>query len=340
MDRTVEACLRQLRLGTAVDAGPLILVPLFSPQECSLDFIALSAALASGAFAVREAGSTGVVGTLLAENSGDRPVLLLDGQELAGAKQNRVLNTTILVTEHSAVTIPVSCTEHGRWAYTSDRFQESLSPAPPRLRRMNQRAVAASLEARGEYAGDQMRVWDCVERLSHETGVHSGTSAMRDVFESRLQDIDRIGSAAPCQAGQTGLIAIAGADVLGCDVVPRPEVYAALHKTIVRSYAMDALLSPKCPPAPLAATLAMDFLGDIFASSERRFKSVGCGDDFRYGGTRVVGSGLVCSGCLVHAAFFRLPPGEEAFGEPPLPGSRTRMAFRRRQGEADGTTCD
>lgn len=335
MDRTVESCLRQLRPGAAVDAGPLILVPLFSPEECCLDFIALSAALASGTFAVREAGSAGVVGTLLAENSGGRPVLLLDGQELAGAKQNRVLNTTILVSEHTTVTIPVSCTEHGRWAYTSDRFQESLSAAPPRLRRMNLRAVAVSLEARGEYTGDQMGVWDCVERLSHETGVHSGTSAMRDVFESRLQDLDRIASSAPCQAGQTGLIALAGADVLGCDVVPRPDVYAALHKTIVRSYAMDALLSPEHPPAPTAAKLAMDFLGDIFASSERRFKSVGCGDDFRYEGTRVVGSSLACGGCLVHAAFFRLPPGEEARSNNPLPGYRTRMDFRRRRGDAD-----
>jgi len=340
MERAVESCLRQLRFGAAVDAGPLVIVPLFSTQECALNFVALSTALASGTFIVGEAGTAGVVGTLLAENTGGRAVLLLDGQELAGAKQNRILNTTILIGEHSTVTIPVSCTEHGRWAYTTDRFQESLSHAPPRVRRLNQRAVAASLDARGEYAGDQMGVWDCVDRLAQESGVHSGTSAMRDVFASRLQDLDRVALAAPYQPGQTGMLAIAGGDVLGFDIVARSDVYALLHTTIVRSYAMDALLCDRRPASPAPQPLALDFIGDVFGTTEHRFKSVGRGDDYRYDGKRVVGSSLVCDGSLLHAAFFRLPPGEEACREGPLPGCRTRMAFRRHPGGAGGTMRD
>jgi len=45
-------------------------------------------------------------------NGADRPLLLLDGEELIGAKQNRILNTTVLVAAHTEVTIPVSCVAH------------------------------------------------------------------------------------------------------------------------------------------------------------------------------------------------------------------------------------
>jgi hypothetical protein len=61
------------------------------------------------------------VPTLRLTSAADRPVLLLDGEELIGAKQNRVLNTIVLAA-HSKLTIPVSCVEQGRGAYKSARF--------------------------------------------------------------------------------------------------------------------------------------------------------------------------------------------------------------------------
>ena len=50
-------------------------------------------------------------------------MLLLDGEELVGAKQNRVLNLTILAPARQAITIPVSCVEAGRWHAESDAFR-------------------------------------------------------------------------------------------------------------------------------------------------------------------------------------------------------------------------
>ena len=49
--------------------------------------------------------------TLRVINGADRPVLLLDGEELVGAKQNRVLNTSVLVAKGARLDIPVSCVE-------------------------------------------------------------------------------------------------------------------------------------------------------------------------------------------------------------------------------------
>ena len=69
-----------------------------------------------------EVSEQGDVPNLLFENLGDRKVLLVDGDELVGAKQNRIINTTILLGGKSSTVIPVSCVEQGRWSYDSPRF--------------------------------------------------------------------------------------------------------------------------------------------------------------------------------------------------------------------------
>lgn len=38
-------------------------------------------------------------------------VLILDGEEILGAKQNRMVNATILIAAHTKVKVPVSCVE-------------------------------------------------------------------------------------------------------------------------------------------------------------------------------------------------------------------------------------
>lgn len=46
---------------------------------------------------IREKEEGAVVSDIMAENLSDLPVLILDGEELIGAKQNRTLNTTLLL---------------------------------------------------------------------------------------------------------------------------------------------------------------------------------------------------------------------------------------------------
>jgi hypothetical protein len=57
---------------------------------------------------VTELGAGGSVPELRFENLGEKPVLLLDGEELVGAKQNRALNLTILAPAKQVIVIPVS----------------------------------------------------------------------------------------------------------------------------------------------------------------------------------------------------------------------------------------
>jgi hypothetical protein len=73
-------------------------------------------------------------------------VLLLDGEELAGAKQNRVLNTTILLPEKSETVVPVSCTEANRWSYLSALFEESGEVMSAQIRAAKVHSVSRRLQ--------------------------------------------------------------------------------------------------------------------------------------------------------------------------------------------------
>ena len=93
--------------------GALTVVPILAPMQAEPAWLTL--AEAGERVRITEISEGGSVPDLRVANLGDLPMLLLDGEQLVGAKQNRILNMTVLVAARSEVTIPVSCVEQGRW---------------------------------------------------------------------------------------------------------------------------------------------------------------------------------------------------------------------------------
>jgi hypothetical protein len=307
-DAFTGACLtRTVRLGERQVHGPLAVFPLFTdrdvPQPPRPRFVTLRQALAEGSVAVTEVSEGGSVPELRLVNKGDQRVLVLDGEELRGAKQNRVLNTTILVSRYSTLVVPVSCTEAGRWSYATPAFGESEIVAERQVRRaMRETTYAALAEGRGHRA-DQGRVWREVDALHARQQTHSETSAMRDSYAAKKQDLDEVLAGFPRQDHQKGVLVLHGERVVGLDYVSRSRQYADLHEKLLRSYAFEALVSDG---RPADRDVAEAFVARIAGLEGRRFKSPGLGWDVRFQGSGVLGSALVYRGSAVHAAFFDL----------------------------------
>ena len=250
---------------------------------------------------ITEVSEGGSVPELRVVNKGDARILVLDGEELRGARQNRVLSTSILIDRHSTLVVPVSCTERGRWAYASRQFAESEMLAERQVRFAMRSSTHAAMASGAGVHADQGRVWSEVEGLHRRHGTHSGTSAMRDAYEGRKPDLDRVLAAFPLVDGQNGLLVLHGSRVVGLDLVARAPQYAELHDKLLRSYAFEALVRGGEPgDRPVADA----FLERIAGLEGRRFKSPGLGWDVRFEGGGVLGSELVYRGQTVHAAFF------------------------------------
>jgi hypothetical protein len=264
-------------------------------------YITLRQALAEGRAQITEVSEGGSVPELRVVNKGDARVLVLDGEELRGAKQNRVLSTTILIDKHTALTVPVSCTEAGRWSYASREFAESQIVAERSVRFSMKASVHEALACGMPLRADQGRVWHEVDLLHARQGTHSRTSAMRDSYESKRLDLDRLIAAFPLREGQSGLLVLHGSRVVGFDLVSRPGAYSELHDKLLRSYAFEALVRGG---EPGDRSVADAFLKRIAGLSGQRFKSPGLGWDVRFEGDGVLGSALTYRGFVVHAAFF------------------------------------
>lgn len=104
-----------VRIGEPTTYQHLTVLPVFSEQGRSNGFSLLDDAIKTDKFRVTEVSDCGTVPELKVVNGLDTDVLIIDGEELVGAKQNRIVNTTILVGKQREVLIPVSCVEQGRW---------------------------------------------------------------------------------------------------------------------------------------------------------------------------------------------------------------------------------
>ena len=194
--KTLGPFVESLRMGDPTGHRNLTLVPLRGERHGQLDYLLSADAFASGVLTVTEVNEGGIVADLLAANQAEQMVLLLDGEELVGAKQNRILNTSVLLPAGSKTRIPVSCVEQGRWRYLSAAFSAG-GYSPSTLRARKTRDVSRSLAAVGEARADQSAVWEEVSHQVRSAAAASPTMAMHDVVEQRQEAIGAYIAALP-----------------------------------------------------------------------------------------------------------------------------------------------
>jgi hypothetical protein len=277
----------------------LTIVPLRVPKQLDPPWLLLPEALAADSVEVAEITEQGSVPTLHVTNRDSRDVLLLDGEELVGAKQNRVLNTTVLVRAHSTLEVPVSCVEQGRWRYSSQRFASSAHSLYASMRLKKAAHVHASLRAHGSFLGDQVGIWSDLKRRAMVLNVKSST--MAGAFAARAPELDDYTAALAPRLGQVGALVYGGGAWWGMDVLPSPRLFAAAWPRMLSGYVLDALW--RCPegrPDETGAERLEAFLG----ATVEVFPGVGAGDDWRFAGSGVVGAALVVDGVVAHAMAF------------------------------------
>jgi len=310
MDILFTDFISKISFGELQNFKNLQIIPLFTEGEEGLVYLTLKEALEKRLLVVKEVSADASVPELKVINNADVPVFLMDGEELAGAKQNRVLNTSILVKEKSELIIPVSCTEQGRWSYRTEEFFNSENILSSKIRRKKAANVNDSLKESGRYHSDQGVIWDDIAELSANAGVHSPTGAMRDVFEKKKADLEDYMKAFQYLPHQKGIFVLVGGEIVGFDMLSRETAFGDIFSKLVKSYAMDAMLEKKKKENMDWRETAGKFLEDIKKCQEKKYASLGQGWDYRFEGKDKVGSALVFNNTIIHMAFFMMSKEE------------------------------
>src|ERR1700730_7926183 len=134
------------------------------PNESGLSYTTLDDALAAETLEVTEVHEGGSVPVLKVVNRADALVFLMAGEQLIGAKQNRVLNASIMVAGKSELPLPVSCVESGRWRYQSSKFSSMGTSSHGSLRKMMSLHAYEGYRTEGSPSSKQGEVWGEVAR--------------------------------------------------------------------------------------------------------------------------------------------------------------------------------
>lgn len=327
MNNTIQFKLNALRFGTPQTFRQLTIIPLFDEAMPS-DFISLKTALERGLAIVTEVDDAGSVPELKVINKGTKPILIVDGEELVGAKQNRIVNTSILIAAASEIVIPVSCTESGRWHYekaarhspdstgTEYRNEYAFASSDSMMYASARSAKSARVmqfkSMTNTYSADQSKVWEEVSMLHEKLGTSSQSSAMSDAYHQKEGDLSEYLAAFPVLPNQKGMIALVEDAARAVDFIANAEVYADLHEKLVKSFAVECLTMPELVAADGDETSADDnlkikawqLINQLDDAQESIFEPIGLGSDVRLDGEKIGAAALVYDNALAHLSIF------------------------------------
>ncbi len=296
MNDTTIKFLSSLKFGEVQTTENLSIVPIFQVNGKTLPFISLDNGVKKGYVEIQEVSSTGSVPDLNLINHSDYYVFILHGDELLGAKQNRTVNTSMLINKKSNVVIPVTCVERGRWNYVSKKFQTSDFIIPAELKKRTMFAANDSLKRNMGFRADQGEIWEKIEEISLKAKVMSKTSSLYDVQKNYDKICEDLLSNFKLLPEQKGIVAFINGKIQGVEFISRKSVFRKYHKKILKSFAFSAILSDekKTDISPdFCLSQIKETLDAIKTKEWKGFKSVGLGFDYRYDTEKSAGSILL-----------------------------------------------
>ena len=299
--KVMDEFMAGLRTGEPMNFNRLKIMPIFVDEDRQLPFIDLEEARKKGFIVITEVSEGGSVPDLEVSNKSQDDVIILDGEELIGAKQNRIVNTTIVVPATTSITIPVSCVQQRRWHYTSRHFGSSNSVAYASLRRRKHEHVTENLRASASFSTNQSEIWRDVEAKVGRMATASPSLAMSDMYEQSVDVADaELREKVPHLEKQVGFLAFIDGNFAGGEVFGSAALCGKKLQKLLRSYYLDSI----DPGVEFPAISVEQIFAQVQNAKHEQFESVGKGTELRFEASNVQGSWKLVDDVIPHLIVF------------------------------------
>lgn len=275
----------------------------------TFDYISLSDGMKRKYIEIREIDESGSVNHLTVINNSDFFVFMSDGDILTGLKQNRVLNTSVLIEPNSKTMIPVSCNEAGRWRRTSDTFGNEKISAPVHLRSRKAGFVKENLKFGNLHMADQGKIWKDVSDYQKELNYISDTSNLTEVFESRKIEFEKLADKFNPDKDANGIAIFINKRLLNLEVYNSSKIYEEYFPRLLKGAFMD-IYSTKDKDELMSEAEAFyktnDFLDTYENLNFEIHKGVSAGNEKRFDTSELSGLELFYKDKIIHLAALNL----------------------------------
>ncbi len=218
----------KLEIGEPSFVSNLTVYPVFG-SEGEIEVDTLEESYARGTTHIHE---TGVVQELEIDYSGDWPMFIHEGEEIIGARQNRIFAMSMLL-PRGRRKVPVLCAEEGRWGDVREPMPSGYI-AYPRVRSIISQSISLHRKP------DQSEVWKEITRKQNSLRVTSATRAMTESFRKQEEELSYYKEYKPREE-QIGFLAFSNLGFLGAEVFASGELFRRFLGKLLISYGLDAL---------------------------------------------------------------------------------------------------
>lgn len=317
-------------IGKRIESNGLTVFPLYLEQELETSVKSGLTMIDEGFVKVKEVSDAGRVPTLYVINDCEDQVLFVEGDQLVGAKQNRICNSSVLIASKSFAEIPVSCVEQGRWARKSSAFASSNNSATPQMRKILKESkrkarkefivqqdpaqledpASVVHEHAAVHKASQGDVWDKVEAMQFMHVSPSHTSSMEDVFNSKSEYIERAMHTFKYPKGAQGWIIAINGEIETIEMFGKKSLCENVWDRVMRGCVLETLgkvgqrhrgkkgTMPKIER--VKEQQVFKACGRLRKLAWERVAAVSAGEEYRGDDGSLIGSQLQIDGQLVH----------------------------------------